>query len=103
MRTQFCGLGLNLATAMSLEGPKKLTSDRSSTAKVLPSTDSANLVKIGPIDVEIIGLTEIVKKEKKPLQNMSPVHLRLHFLQPWWANYSGRHADATTSAILNIS
>jgi len=47
------------------------------------STDPANLVKIGPIDVEIIGLTKIVKNEKKPLQNMSPVHLRL---QPGWAN-----------------
>jgi len=43
--------------ATSLEGSKKITSDRSSTAKV------ANSVKIGLVDVEIIGLTEITESK----------------------------------------
>jgi len=42
--------------AMSLEALKKITADRSSTAN--PENLAA---KINPVDVELIGLTEIVK------------------------------------------
>jgi len=42
-------------------GIEKLTSDLSSTAIVVPSLQ--NWIKIGPVDVEIIGLTEIIKNK----------------------------------------
>ena len=45
-----------VATATSLEGSKKLTSGRSSTAIVLPNT--ADWVKIGPVEVQIKSLTK---------------------------------------------
>ena len=41
----------------------KLTSYLSSTTIVLP-TNPADLAKIGPVDVEIIGLTEIDKNKE---------------------------------------
>jgi len=50
-----------VATATSLEGSKKITSARSPTAKV---HHPANFVKIGPVDVAVIGLTEITKDVK---------------------------------------
>jgi len=42
------------------------------------STNPANFVKIGPVDVETIGLTEITKniKKIKHQQNISPPRLR---------------------------
>jgi len=42
------------------------------------STSPANFVKIGPVDVEIIGVTEIAKKylKIKQQQNISPPRLR---------------------------
>jgi len=42
------------------------------------STSPANFVKIGPVDVEIIGVTEIAKKylKIKQQQNISPLRLR---------------------------
>jgi len=51
-----------IATATSFEGSK--TNFRSFINRH-SSTNPANLVKIGHVDVEIIGLTEIVKKIKK--------------------------------------
>ena len=59
------------APATSLQGSKKQlqSSDHSSTAKVL--LISANFVKIGPADGEIIGLTKITEifLNKKQQQN----------------------------------
>jgi len=46
----------SVVTATSLERSKKITSGRSSTARVLPIS-----LKIGPVDVEIIGHAEITK------------------------------------------
>jgi len=42
------------------------------------STSPANFVKIGPVDVEIIGVTEIANKylKIKQQQNISPPRLR---------------------------
>jgi len=51
-----------IATATSFEGSK--TNFRSFINRH-SSTNPANLVKIGHVDVGIIGLTEIVKKIKK--------------------------------------
>ena len=51
------------------------------------STNHANFVNIGPVDVDIIALTEITKniiKKLKNQQNISP--LRLRFAQSGWAN-----------------
>jgi len=45
-----------VVTATSLERSKKITSGRSSTARVLPIS-----LKIGPVDVEIIGHAAITK------------------------------------------
>ena len=47
--------------ATSFEKSKNQGSDRSSTAIAEP--DGANRVKIRPVEVKIIGMTEIVKKE----------------------------------------
>jgi len=49
-----------------------MTSGRSSTAKVIPILRI--FVKIGPVDVEIIGLTEITKNYKR--QMLSSTALR---------------------------
>jgi len=46
----------SVVTATSLERSNKITSGRSSTARVLPVS-----LKIGPVDVEIIGHAEITK------------------------------------------
>jgi len=49
----------SVATATSLEGSKKKVTR---IVHLLPnSTIRVNFVKIGPVDVEIIGLTEITK------------------------------------------
>jgi len=53
-----------VATATSLEGSKKITSDCSYTAKVLPILQS-NFAKIGQADVEIVRLTEKMTKMYK--------------------------------------
>jgi len=45
--------------ASSLKGSKKLLPDRSSTATIVLASKSAYFVKIGLVDVEIIGLTVI--------------------------------------------
>ena len=47
------------------------------------STIPASLVKIGPVDVGIIGLSEIKKNFIKHQQNISPPRLR--FVQSEWA------------------
>jgi len=62
-RTQLCGYKRIKPTQIGCHGNipwgiEKLTSGRSST------TRPANSVKIGPVDVEIIDLTEIVKNKK---------------------------------------
>jgi len=45
------------------------------------STSPANFVKIGPVDVEIIGVTEIAKKYLKIKQQQHISPLRLRFAQ----------------------
>jgi len=56
-----------VATTTSLEGSKKITSHRSSTAKGLPILQIS--WKIGPADVEIVGLTEIITNIKIHTKN----------------------------------
>jgi len=74
-----CGLGLNLAHKIGCHGNIR------GGIKILTfshSTNDANLVKIGLVDVEITGLAEIVKKQKKkPKQNISPPSAVLHVAQ----------------------
>ena len=48
-----------VVAATSLDRSKKITSGRSSTAK--SSTNRTNFLKIGSVDVAIIGLKEIAK------------------------------------------
>jgi len=50
----------SVAMATSLGRIEKPTPGRSSTTAFLPTLK--NLAKISPVDVQIIGLTEIVKK-----------------------------------------
>jgi len=45
------------------------------------STSPANFVKIGPVDVEIIGVTEIAKKYLKIKQQQNIILPRLRFAQ----------------------
>jgi len=52
-----------VATATSFEGSKN--NFRSFIYGQSSSTNLANFVKIGPVDVEIIGLTEITKNDVK--------------------------------------
>ena len=74
--TQFCGLSLNWAYKIGCHGnipseSEKLTPERSSHS----STNRENLAKIGPVDLNIIDLREIVKNKeinKKQRQNISP-------------------------------
>jgi len=51
-----------VATAKSLQGSKKCSG---SFIYGQSSTNSANFVKIGSVDVDIIGLTEITKNNSK--------------------------------------
>jgi len=53
-----------VATATSLDGRQKLTSDRSSTTTV-SSANPANSTKVDHVDVETTGPTEIVKNVKQ--------------------------------------
>jgi len=75
-----------VVAATSLDRSKKITSGRSSTAK--SSTNRTNFLKIGTVDVAIIGLKEIAKNiiKIKQLQNTSPPSLRS--AQSGWANSS---------------
>jgi len=54
------------------------------------STNPTNFAKIGPVDVEIIGMTEITKiflnNGKNKQQNKQRGPLRLRFAQSGWAN-----------------
>ena len=59
-----------VATATSLDGRQKLTSDRSSTTTV-SSANPANSTRVDHVDVETTGPTEIVKNVKQR-QNISP-------------------------------
>jgi len=59
-----------VATATSLDGRQKLTSDRSSTTTV-SSANPANSTRVDHVDVETTGPTEIVKNVKQR-QNTSP-------------------------------
>jgi len=64
-KPQLCGFGLVLptklvATATSLDGPK---TNFTSFIYSHSSANPANLVNVGLVDVEKIGLTEIVRKE----------------------------------------
>jgi len=67
------------ATAKSPEGSKK--NNFRSFIYGQSSTNPENFVKIGPVYVEIIGLTEITENLKKHQQNISPARLRFG-----WAN-----------------
>ena len=62
---------------MSLEGSEKWLQ----IFHPQPSTIPANSVKIGLVDAEIIGLTEIVKKLNIKKENSSTLqaNIRLHF------------------------
>jgi len=69
--------------------PRKLVATKNNFRSFIygqSSTLPANLVKNGPVNVEIIGLTKISKKQKKNIKHQQNIsHPRLRFAQSGWA------------------
>ena len=83
--TTMCGLGLDLVHKIGCHGnvTGRIAKLRS-LIYIHSSTNTANLVKVGLVDVEIIGLTEVVKNNKETAAKPKPTSdCEAH---PRWAN-----------------
>jgi len=74
-----------VAVATSLDGSKKITSVFRSFIYGQSSTNPANFVKIGQVDVEIISLTEITKIYFKNTTSAKHKPFSPAFAQSRWA------------------